>query len=147
MDFIRTEARQVNVPIVLAWSSSKVEGVGVPYLMYEKVQGTPLSALWDREDFTDQSLAEIVMQCMRQQAQTSGRAFSQIGSIFYKDDVSADLQTRPLYDTTITPATPNSDRFRIGPSLRPEFYRGGRSQLDIDRGPCTSRFPALLWLI
>ncbi|KAF9494219.1 hypothetical protein BDN71DRAFT_1449360 [Pleurotus eryngii] len=135
MDFIRTEARQVNVPIVLAWSSSNVEGIGVPYLMYEKVQGTALSALWDKEDFTDQSLSEIVMQCMKQQAQTSGRVFSQIGSIFYKDDVSADLQTRPLYDTSITPATPNSDRFRIGPSLRPEFYRGGRSQLDIDRGP------------
>ncbi|KAF9487379.1 hypothetical protein BDN71DRAFT_1546588 [Pleurotus eryngii] len=132
MDFIQTEAQQVNTSAVLAWSSSKASSIGVPYLMYEEVQGTLLSALLDKENFTDQNLADIVMQCMKQQAQTSGRVFSQIGSMFYMDDISADLQAHPLYDTSITLAMPNSDRFHIGPSLRPEFYRNGRSKLDID---------------
>ncbi|KDQ23715.1 hypothetical protein PLEOSDRAFT_1108203 [Pleurotus ostreatus PC15] len=73
--------------------------------MNEKVQGTPLSGLWDKEDFTDQDLADIVVHCMKQQAQTSGRGAS-ILPYFVVLDVSPTPEcstTSPLvrYDTTI----------------------------------------------
>lgn len=61
--------------------------------------------------------------------------FSQYGSIYYKEDVSPELQALPLYAEG-TPEDECSERFRIGPSIDRRFYRGERLRLNIDRGPC-----------
>lgn len=60
--------------------------------------------------------------------------FSQIGSIYYKADVSESLRDLPLYSRHSL--TANSARFCIGPIIDRKFWRAGRAALDIDRGPC-----------
>lgn len=69
------------------------------------------------------------------QVQLASIPFSQFGSIYYKEDVSAELQSRPLYRDG-HPADDFSERFRIGPSVDRRFYRSDRARMDVDRGPC-----------
>lgn len=64
-----------------------------------------------------------------------GIPFSQYGSINYKEDVDPLLQARPLYAEG-QPPDDCSERFRVGPSVERRFYRGERTRLLIDRGPC-----------
>ncbi|KAF8430848.1 hypothetical protein L210DRAFT_3729935 [Boletus edulis BED1] len=59
--------------------------------------------------------------------------FSQIGSLYYKEDVSSELQQRPLYAEGVKGG--GSDRFRIGPCVDFDMWRGERCHLAIDRGP------------
>ncbi|KAG6375038.1 kinase-like domain-containing protein [Boletus reticuloceps] len=53
--------------------------------------------------------------------------------LFYKEDVSTELQQRPLYAEGIEGG--GSDRFRIGPCVDWDIWRGERSRLNADRGP------------
>lgn len=69
------------------------------------------------------------------QAKLATLKFSQYGSIFYKEDVSPELQSRPLYaEGEIEDEC--SERFRIGPSVERRFYRSQRAAMKLDRGPC-----------
>jgi hypothetical protein len=61
--------------------------------------------------------------------------FSQYGSIYYKEDLDTQLQSRPLYAEG-EPQDECSERFRIGPSVERRFYRSERARMCIDRGPC-----------
>jgi hypothetical protein len=64
--------------------------------------------------------------------------FSQIGSLYFKEDVSKELQNRPLFMRNQTP--PNlleaSNKYRIGPLADRQWWRGERTRMNIDRGPC-----------
>ena len=67
------------------------------------------------------------------------RRFSQIGSLCYKEDVEPALQARPLYaeDAEDDDA---SVRFRIGPYVDWNVWRGTRANLEADLGPCMFNF-------
>ena len=138
MDFVRTELG-LPAPEVLAWSSDKTKtDVNAEFIMYEKVGGRPLQSVWSETSFTTDKYANTFFAATfsHQHYALCSRFFSQIGSLYYKEDVSEELRQRPLYDSTRTPETPNSSRFRIGPTIERDFYRGGRASLQIDRGPC-----------
>ena len=66
------------------------------------------------------------------------RRFSQIGSLYYKEDVEPALQGRPLYaeGAEVEDDDDASVRFRIGPYVDWEVWRGTRANLEADRGPC-----------
>ena len=63
------------------------------------------------------------------------RRFSQIGSLYYKEDVEPALQARPLY-AEYAEDDDASVRFRIGPYVDWEVWRGTRTNLEADWGPC-----------
>jgi hypothetical protein len=138
MDFARTELG-LPTPSVLAWSSdaSKTD-VNAEFIMYEKVAGNTLSFTWSDPNTTTRQSLDLTVKFSMQEHQLFKRSFSQIGSIYFKEDVSEELQQRPLFDidSESSKETQNSARFRIGPTVQREFYRGGRSRLQIDRGPC-----------
>jgi hypothetical protein len=70
--------------------------------------------------------------------------FSQIGSIYYTDDVDQELASRTLFAHDGSGSTEQlwdfdvdvASRFRIGPIVDRQFWAGERALMDIDRGPC-----------
>ncbi|KAI0354270.1 hypothetical protein OH77DRAFT_1482176 [Trametes cingulata] len=135
LDFLRTELG-FPVPHVRAWSSrAEQTAVGAEFIMYEKIPGIQLRCLDDASvPLPDDPHYQVLAPIQRMESRLSKSFFSQIGSIYYKEDVPEALRARSLYSSTVQSST-NSERFRIGPTVNREFWRAGRAHLDIDRGP------------
>ncbi|KAJ3543353.1 hypothetical protein NMY22_g3172 [Coprinellus aureogranulatus] len=140
LDFLRTEC-DIPVPHIRAWCSRAGESpVGVEYIMYDKIPGVGLCkyAGDESQPIINDPYVRVIPPIYRIQSRLLGKTFSQIGNIYYKEDVSRELRERPLYSDSDS-ATPNSERFRIGPTINREFWRSGRAKLDLDRGPWPDR--------
>ena len=134
MDFLRTKLR-FPIPKVLAWNASPNNPVGCEYMIMEQCSGEMLANRVDSPSQVSMFAAEIA----EMQTRLASIKFSQYGSIYYKDNVSPELQARPLYAKG-EPEDECSERFRIGPSVDRRFYRSERAHMQIDRGPCKIPF-------
>jgi hypothetical protein len=71
--------------------------------------------------------------------------FSQIGSLYFKDDVAVEYQKRPLFRPNY-PVDDDSElhgrleaakeKYRIGPIADRQWWRAERAHIACDRGPC-----------
>ncbi|KDQ11898.1 hypothetical protein BOTBODRAFT_162342 [Botryobasidium botryosum FD-172 SS1] len=127
MDFLRTRFNAL-VPKVLAWQASKDNPVGCEYVIMERCPGEVLAF---QEGGAPRALLAEVSDL---QIKLAAVPFSQYGSIYYKEDVSPNLQSRPFYAEGF-PEDECSERFRIGPSVERRFYRSERAHMRTDRGP------------
>ena len=132
MDFVR---KRFNAPVpkVLAWDPSPYNEIGNEYIIMEKLTGQHLHAMQEFMDGREAFVKDIAKLC----TDMASVPFSQYGSIYYKEDLDPSLQERPLYAPGV-PEDEFSKKFRIGPSVKRQFYTDGRANLPIDRGPCTS---------
>ena len=92
MDFLRTKFG-FPIPKVLAWNPSPNKPAGCEYMVMEQCSGEMLA---NRVD----SLSQVSMfaaQIAEMQTRLALIKFSLYGSIYYKDNVSPELQARPLY--------------------------------------------------
>ncbi|KDQ08120.1 hypothetical protein BOTBODRAFT_139303 [Botryobasidium botryosum FD-172 SS1] len=117
MDFLCT---RLGAPVP---SASKDNPIGCEYIIMELCEGT---AFAEQEYISTTVLKEIAISQMH----LSDIPFSQYGSIFYTQDVSPELQSRPLYSGDFA-----EEEFRIGPSVERRFYRSERAHVELDRGP------------
>lgn len=132
MDYARN-ILGLPVPKVLDWSA-RAEGteVGVEYILMEKVDGVELHKRYKSlrsEGF------ELTNQVNAMERAFASRRFSQIGSLYYKGDVEPALQARPLYAEGDYDDDASA-RFRIGPYVDWDVWRGTRAYVEADRGPC-----------
>lgn len=138
MDYART-ILGLPVPRVLAWNAradATTNSVGAEYILMEKAEGVELHHRWDT--FHGRQVAPMIEQALRFENVFATRKFSQIGSLYYKEDVEEALQARPLYAADGGNETPNGaeDKFRMGPLVDWDVWRGTRSCLNVSRGPC-----------
>ncbi|OBZ65402.1 Altered inheritance of mitochondria protein 9, mitochondrial [Grifola frondosa] len=134
MDYART-ILGLPVPRVLAWNArpdTNVNPVGAEYILMEKIRGDPLYTRWDGIRGND--MRTVVEQVINMEQRFVWHRFSQIGSLFYKEDVEPALRDRPLYAAGDADDEA-SERFRVGPLVDWAIWRGSRASLDIDRGP------------
>jgi len=129
MDFGRSRIG-APVPKVLAWDASSDNNVGCEYIIMKKCESNMLANVLDSS-----SDSYHIFDITSLLSDLAAIPFSQCGSIYYKEDVDPLLQTRPLYAKG-EQHDDCSERFRIGPSVERRFYRGKRSLMLIDRGPC-----------
>ncbi|KAL0951662.1 hypothetical protein HGRIS_008341 [Hohenbuehelia grisea] len=62
--------------------------------------------------------------------------FTSIGSLYFKEDVSSDLQQRPLFANHVLPTYEAvKDKYRVGPLADRQHWRGSRSDSMYDHGP------------
>ncbi|KDQ15325.1 hypothetical protein BOTBODRAFT_108923, partial [Botryobasidium botryosum FD-172 SS1] len=135
LDFARTRLK-LSVPKVLAWSSrvSKATyNVGAEYIIMEKIPGIPLADRWDGIQ-GPQTLYPTISAVVDIEKKFSAVRFSQIGSLYIKEDVEPHLQQRRLYAADV-PDDESSEKYRVGPTLQRVFWRGERMDMDLDRGP------------
>ncbi|EIN13546.1 hypothetical protein PUNSTDRAFT_129226 [Punctularia strigosozonata HHB-11173 SS5] len=135
LDFVRRHLDIPAVPKVLAWSTDGADSeVGSSYIIMERSPGVPLtdvrySAVGGRELFD-----HVINPVISMEKIVGGPRFSQIGSLYFKEDVSDELKSRRLYAPDV-PDDEASDIYRIGPTVQHDFWKDERKDLDIDRGP------------
>ncbi|KAG5650080.1 hypothetical protein H0H81_000851 [Sphagnurus paluster] len=129
------ETGGASIPKLLTWNASADNAVKSPYLVTEFTPGTPLGDVWTkiRGPFARKALNLII----DNQIGMATARFSQIGSLYFKEDVSPELQDRPLFakDFNHSGLTDVARKYRIGPIADREWWRGARRDIDGDRGP------------
>ena len=115
-EFVR-HLTSIPVPTIYAFDSNPSNNLGFEWMLMEKVQGTPLSNVWDTMEFdTKQSVTRIIARWM---AELSRFEFSKIGSIFMR-------------------YWQGQMEFYIGPTIHERLFEGDRLLRQIDRGPFQS---------
>ncbi|KAF8446317.1 hypothetical protein L210DRAFT_3758403 [Boletus edulis BED1] len=110
------------VPHVLSWNA-KADGskVGAEYILMEYLQGMELHKM----NMHGSRMRVLRGTGCRLGVQIHAVSFFPDRSIYYKEDVSPELQQRPLYAEGVE--GDGSDRFRIGPCVNSDIWRGKRS--------------------
>ena len=115
-EFVR-HLTSIPVPTIYAFDSNSSNYLGFEWMLMEKVQGMPLSHVWDTMKFdTKQSVIRKIASWM---AELSRFEFSKIGSIFMRYRQS-------------------QMEFYIGPAIHERLFEGDRLLHQIDRGPFQS---------
>lgn len=101
----------------------------------EFMRGTKLSDVWLELDEPD--IVSVLRQIAQLESRMMSIPFSAGGSLYYANDLEkvAGKTGIPLSD---------EPSFCVGPDVRLHMWYGRRSQLNVDRGPCTplSAFPS-----
>ena len=148
------EVLNLPVPRVITWSGAKKRGnttttnpVGADYIIMEEVPGVPLSHRWEEFGGSDE-VKPILNGVLDLETKFESLRFNRIGSLYFKEDVSADLQTIPLLTGSIDTATRElSERYRVGPLIDYQWWRGERAYMPLDRGPCMVSLPSLIFVV
>ncbi|KXN91937.1 Altered inheritance of mitochondria protein 9, mitochondrial, partial [Leucoagaricus sp. SymC.cos] len=134
------EAFDLPVPRVIAWSGARRDpasevNVGTDYIIEEEAPGVPLSERW-RTIPTSDEVKPSILGVLNAVEKFSSLRFSQIGSIFFKEDVSPELRDIPLLVGDVDQATLRlSKKYCIGPMMDPQWWRGDRAHTLLDHGP------------
>ncbi|CAE7104456.1 unnamed protein product [Rhizoctonia solani] len=132
MDYARTVLK-IPVPEVLAYSArANSTPVGTEFILMRPSPGTELHKRWDLINEADAK--SVIDQVLKVESQFARYHFSQIGSIYYVEDVEPALRKLPLYWNG-SGSEPGADRFRIGPSTEWALWRGARADIAVNRGP------------
>ncbi|KAI0340144.1 hypothetical protein BDW22DRAFT_1360672 [Trametopsis cervina] len=126
----------IPMPRVLGWNARTdpaVNPVGAEYILMEKAQGDILHSRWD--DLQGKMSTDLIHQMIGLEQRFAWYKFSQIGSLYYREDVESHLQDRPLYAPGTDTTYGQPERFRIGPLVDWDIWRGSRAALSVDRGP------------
>ena len=137
------EVLDIPVPRVLAWSGTErnsVNRVGADYIIMEEVAGVCLGLRWKNLEHSD-DVKPILTSLLDVEAKFQRLRFSHIGSLYFKEDVSEELQSLPLFsENKDAHVAQFSERYHIGPIIDRQWWRGERAGLDLDRGPCQCFF-------
>jgi len=126
MRFLRSSG--LPVPEVYGYSPSSDNAAKTEYIFMEFVRGTKLSDVW--LELEEPDIVSILRQLAQLESRMMSIPFPAGGSLYYTNDLEKKVTGRtsiPLDD----------ERFCVGPDARLHMWYGRRSQLDVDRGPCT----------
>ncbi|KIM44356.1 hypothetical protein M413DRAFT_379687 [Hebeloma cylindrosporum] len=132
-----------KVPRVFAWDSSFENPAAWPYILCEYLPGVTFDNKW--ADINGHALKDAIHDIVMFGTEILQETFSQHGSIYFADSVSEELRERPLYSEPPTdPLRMDlARRFRIGPTVNREWWRGAYGEVTADRGPW-SDFPTMI---
>ena len=125
MRFLRSSG--LPVPEVYDYSPSSDNVAKTEYIFMEFIRGTKLSDVW--MELEEPDIVSVLCQLVQLESRMMSIPFPAGGSLYYTNDLEkvAGRTGIPL----------NDERFCVGPDARLHMWYGRRSQLDVDRGPCT----------
>jgi hypothetical protein len=123
LDYLRLHG--IPTPEVYASCSTKANPVGAEYIIMEKLDGIPLGEIW--YTMTPKQQQKIMKQIVQWETRFMSLEFPAYGSLHYQKDVPTERKV---------PLPSHNGKFCIGPMAHYRWWRGERSILDIDRGPC-----------
>jgi hypothetical protein len=142
MDFLRRLG--IPVPRVLAWSSqAQSTEVESEFIIMEKVNGLPLTGLWETVDQED-----LVTKIAQLHRPLLDLRFTHYGSLYYKSDIDISYpSTADFLELETVPAGVDISPFCMGPIARRDFWEDDRISMDVDRGQCAYDFffPAMTY--
>ncbi|KAK0229857.1 hypothetical protein EDD85DRAFT_775908 [Armillaria nabsnona] len=133
MEYVR-EVFGEPTPRVLAWRRTPKlrAAVGSDFILMERVNGVSLEDRW--LSTFDADMGTALKDLISFDVHLHGRSFSQVGSLFFKEDVSPERQDRPLYLKEELNNEPAAEKYRIGPVVDKQYWFS--EQVAGDRGPC-----------
>lgn len=119
------------VPKIYGYSPDSDNAAGTEYIFMEFVRGSMLSDVWP--SLSDQEVISVIHQLTQLESVMMSLTFPAGGSLYFTEDLEkvATGQSIPL----------ENDRFCIGPDTKLQLWYGRRSNLDVNRGPCTLLLP------
>lgn len=130
------EARKIldtPAPRVYTWNSqAKSHPVGAEYIIMDKIKGVPLSQVWSTMKLPQK--LQVLLAMTRLQKQWLSVTFSHYGSLYYTKDVQPPAGNHFVKDGKVV----KDSEFAIGPATGRDWCDAGRSNLDVEKGPCTS---------
>ncbi|KAG9035568.1 Phosphotransferase enzyme [Tulasnella sp. JGI-2019a] len=134
MEYAR-EILEIPVPKVLAWSSrASSTAVAAEFILMELVEGVTVDQRTETLEVPTEAKA-LMEDVVDLHSKFLQAPLSQIGSIYYKEDVPEALRDRPFYADGYDGDERASQRFRVGPMVTREFWSADKASLDVDRGP------------
>lgn len=128
----------IPVPKIYGYSPGSDNAARTEYIFMEYVRGTSLNEVWRTLELEE--ARHVLHQVDELESKVMSLSFPAGGSIYYPHDLDGLVSRKPI---------PLEDgRFCVGPDVNPIYWHGRRSQLDVDRGPCTLPFsvqPMLLF--
>jgi len=138
------EVLGIPAPRVFAWNADATKNsVGAEYIIMEKLSGVESQYRWNIITEKPQVLP-ILNGAFDIERRFECAPFSQIGSLYFRDAVRADLRDRPLFRPDSLPGDnpellrkldPAKDKYRIGPIADRLWWRSERAQMIYDHGP------------
>lgn len=130
------EARKIldtPAPRVYTWNSqAKSHPVGAEFIIMDKIKGVPLSQVWSTMKLPQK--LQVLLAMTRLQKQWLSVTFSHYGSLYYTEDVQPPAGNHFVKDGKVV----KDSEFAIGPATGRDWCDAGRSNLDVEKGPCTS---------
>ncbi|EEP80177.1 predicted protein [Uncinocarpus reesii 1704] len=132
MDFAR-KVLDTPAPRVHSWNSrAKSHPVGAEFIIMDKTEGVPLSQVWASMKLNQK--LQVFLAMTRLQKQWLSVSFSHYGSLYYAGDVQSPAGSHYFKNGEAV----NDSEFAIGPATGRDWIDGGRSALDIERGPLSA---------
>jgi hypothetical protein len=101
----------------------------------EKVPGVQLHARWN--NIRGKAVGAVIEDLVDAEEKMTNTEFGMIGSLYLAEDLPESIGSSVLrFPTSSDKAMPR--QYKIGPSVDRRFWRGARSHMEIDRGPCES---------
>jgi hypothetical protein len=124
----------IPAPRVYSWNSrASSTSVCAEYIIMEEIKGVQLQRVWHSLELADK--VKIVKQIFNYQKAWLSASFSQIGSLYYADDIRVENRPEYLYKDSSAHKTRN-ERFAIGPASGRDWSDEGRNTLQADGGHC-----------
>ena len=130
------EARKVletPAPRVHSWNSqAQSHPVGAEFIIMDKIEGVPLSQVWDTLKLPQK--LQVLLAMTHLQKQWLSVSFSHYGGLYYTGDVQQPEDSHYVKDGKAI----RDSGYVIGPATGRDWFDAGRSILDIEKGPCMS---------
>ncbi len=148
LEFAR-EVLRLPVPRVITWSGDRARsnkfGVGADFIIMEEAPGVAFTERWSNFQ-TANEVTPALNGLLHVESKFGSLRFSRIGSIYFKEDVSPDQHDVPLLTGVVDDETLRlSEKYRIGPLMNYQWWRGGRAHMPLDRGPCTTHLSRVVY--
>ena len=110
--------------------------MGAAYIIEEKAPGVRLGTLW--QQWPRDSKLKVITQIVEMEKSLSSTSFTMHGCIYFKQDLqkltgdAADFSTTPSISQKVLA------RYSIGPLTNPQLWKNGRTDMNLERGPCMS---------
>ena len=115
------------VPEVYGYSPVPDNAAETEYICMEFIKGISLSDIWF--ELGEKEIISILHQLTELESKMMSISFPAGGSLYHTEDL----------EKVASPGIPLEDKhFSVGPDTRIALWYGRRSQLNVDRGPCTS---------
>lgn len=129
LDYLHTKS--LPVPKVLSYNASLSNNpVGVEYMIYEKIQGSSLTAKWYY--MTPEARKNIVGQILDLEEVLFNLRFPASGSLYHRRDLDHNADCLHVHGKADSP-----QEIVLGPTAHSAWYYKDRESLDLDRGPCS----------
>jgi aminoglycoside phosphotransferase len=123
----------IPVPKVIAYDSSSNSKLGFEWMLLEKIEGVPLSSIWEKMPFD--SKVSLTVEITNLQAQLDNLHFTQIGSLYFSTIRSQVNSRIASFDDSHKKMNVDRDigtDFVIGRMVSPWFFRDKLSGVNQD---------------